>query len=162
MQRIGIIALLYFSAATAAHAQEPRQFYLLVGGQFGPPTRTTADLGIIFAAKDKSPEARFGFLAEGGLGQGGARYSAGVWAIEKADEGIGMDVRVVMNHTFASPHAAAPGSKYVGFEAGMTFAYIFRISAGVERRVGGPSGPHGTIYTVSGGVQVPVPLFRIR
>jgi hypothetical protein len=85
-----------------------------------------------------------------------------MWAITKAYEGIGMDVRVVATHTFASPHAAAPGSKYVGFEAGMTFAYIFRFSAGVERQIGGPSGPHGTIYTVSGGVQVPVPLFSIR
>jgi hypothetical protein len=165
MRRIGIIALLFFSTATAAQAQEPGRFFLLAGAQYDAPSRTTADLGIMFALKDAVPSASdytlAGFLAEAGLGQGGARYSAGAWAI--TEEGLGMDVRAVMNHTFSSPRRATPGAKYVGVEAGMTFGYIFRVSAGVAHRVGGPPAPRGsTIFTVGGGVQILVPLFKIK
>ena len=166
MQRIGMIMLLVFSAATAAQAQEPGQFYLLAGAQYGAPTRATADLGIMFATKENadcpSDCARHGFLAEGGLGQGGTRYSAGAWAITDAG-GFGMDARAVMNHTFSFPRRATPGANYIGVEAGLMIAYVFRISAGVAHRVSGPSGPRGgTIFTMSGGVEIPLPLFKIR
>jgi hypothetical protein len=207
MQRIKIIVLLFFSAATVVCAQEPGQFYLQVGGQIDKLTRgdgqledqkigalarvMTADLGIIFAVKEPAQSgdarcgflakpihdavlhlsgsgvARCGFLVEGALGQGGARYSAGVWAIDntsfyEGEVGGGLDVRVVMNHTFSSPRHATPDSNYVGFEAGLRFGYIFRASAGVAHRVSGPPGRQGTIFTWSGGVQIPVPLFKIR
>jgi hypothetical protein len=190
MQRIGIIVLLFFMVAVAAYGQEPGQFYLLAGGQFSYHTRATADLGIVFAMKEAidSIDTRCGFIGkplydfvnsqsgrsgrcgiiiEAGLGHGGARYSAGVWAIDDSsfatgDTGSGFDVRFVMNRTFSSPRGATPNSKYIGFEAGMRIAYIFRISAGVSRRISGPSGPHGTLITWSAGAQIPIPLFKIR
>ena len=207
MRRIGINVLLFFSAVTAASAQEPGQFYLLVGGQIDKLTRgdgrledekisalahvMTGNLGIIFATKEPAQSsdaqcgflakplhdavlhlsgsgvARCGFLVEGALGQGGARYSVGVWAIDntsfyQGEVGGGLDMRVVMNHTFSSPRHATPNSNYVGFEAGLLFGYIFRISAGVSHRISGPSGPHATIFTWSGGVQIPVPLIKIH
>jgi hypothetical protein len=51
MRRGGIIMLLFLSAAIAA-AQEPGEFFLLVGAQYGMPTRATANLGIMFAMFD--------------------------------------------------------------------------------------------------------------
>jgi hypothetical protein len=189
MRRIGIIVLLFFSAAAAADAQESDRFSLLTGAQYGSPARAAADLGIMFTTKEskgwrcgflaegaeivlgrmtglQSTDMQCGFLVEGGLGQGGARYSAGVMALDNTSivdgGGWGIDARVVMNHTFASPRRATPDSKYVGVEAGLTIMNIFRLSAGVSHRVAGPSGPHGTIFMWDGGVQIRVPLLKIR
>jgi hypothetical protein len=164
MRRIGIIVILFFSAATMAYAQENRHFYLLAGAQFGIPTHATADLGIMFPIKENGYRGNeyywgWGFLGEGGLGHGGARYSTGAWATV---EFVRMDLRVIMNHTFASPIRATPGSKYVGFEAGLAMFDYFRVSGGAEHRVSGPSGPQGTIFTVGCGVEIPLPLFKIR
>jgi hypothetical protein len=59
-----------------------------------------------------------------------------------------------------SPRRAMPGANYIGVEAGLIFAHIFRISAGVAHRVSDPTGPRGgTIFTISGGVEIPLPLF---
>jgi hypothetical protein len=187
------IALWLLFATTAAYAQDQDHFYLLPGIQSGKPMRGTVNLGIMFATKEEPPrghaercgflaavaeiipggitgsqstDMRCGFLAEGSLGHGGARYSAGLWAIDRDSVveggGWGLDVRAVMNHTFAAPRGAAPNSNYIGGEAGLIIWRIFRISAGVEHRISGPDGPFGTIFTWSYGVQIPVQLFKIR
>jgi len=95
-----------------------------------------------------------------GFGQGGT--GSAVPGQSQTAGGFGMDARRRNEHTFSFPRRATPGANYIGVEAGLMIAYVFRISAGVAHRVSGPSGPRGgTILTMSGGARS-LPLFKIR
>jgi hypothetical protein len=136
MRQIASIVL-SFSAANAAFSREPGQFFLLAGGQYIAPARATADLGVRFATKEsyRGHGAGYGFLAEGGLGQGCAQYSAETGGIP--------DIGGVGGWTYAcnEPYvcialrhrAWLKAYRWRGWPDDMAY---FRVNAGVARRVG--------------------------
>ena len=136
---------------------------LLVGGQYGAPTRLTGTAGLLIARprpfeSGTAPDSsRAGLVLTVGAGTGGFRVAAGATAL--ALEGpmltTGLDALVTLSRTADSPRGATGESTYIGGEVGLVLMSV-RLSAGVARRTAGASGPKATIFTWSVGVQIPL------
>jgi hypothetical protein len=168
MMRRGIwfsLALLSISVPAFAQGAPARGEHpvLLVGGQYGGPTRLVGTAGVLIApprpfTPGSSPDSsRAGFVVHAGAGTGGIRVAAGGAAL--AFEGpfltTGFDGLFTLTRTRQAPRGASPDSTYVGAEAGLVIMSV-RFSAGVARRAAGPAGPHATIVTWSLGLQLPI------
>jgi hypothetical protein len=121
--------------------------------QFGAPARLTGGLAVLLPYGDNRSAFRGqGVMLEGSAGQSGARASGGVFTFE---EYFGLDARAVLQRTWGDPLRASTDSTYLGVEGGVSIAYV-RVSAGVARRISGPSGAHATILMWSAGIQFPI------
>lgn len=146
--------------AAPALAQPPagsRGVLLLPGGQYGSPLRTSGVLAVYVPTKVEGGFRSRGWIADGGVGQAGARASFGRAAVL---EYLETDLRGVVYRTWGTPRGASTRSTYIGAEAGMSIAYA-RFTAGIARRISGArrasgaSGDGATIVTWGVGVQVP-------
>jgi hypothetical protein len=118
---------------------------------YGRPLRLSAALSVFLPTADDGQQ-RDGFIVDAAAGQGGARLGFGRATFV---EYVGLDARAVAIRTFASPGGASGKSTYAGLEAGLTLAYV-RVSAGLARRLSGPTGPRATIFTWTAGFQYPI------
>jgi len=160
-------ALVLFAAPALAQAQGASARLdhpvLLVGGQYGAPTRLTGTAGLLIARprpfeSGTAPDSsRAGLVLTVGAGTGGVRVAAGAAAL--ALEGpmltTGLDALFTLSRTADSPRGATGGSTYIGGEVGLVIMSV-RLSAGVARRTAGDPAPKATIFTWSVGVQLPL------
>jgi hypothetical protein len=148
-----LLALALPLAQAARPPASGAPFYLLFPSvSYGAPLRTAASFAVFRSNPNPKQEQQIeGWLVEAGIGQGGARISAGHAGFL---EYFGLDVRGVLTRTFASPRKATPRATYAGVEGGMTIAYV-RLAAGFAHRLTG-SGERATIFTWSGAVQIPI------
>jgi hypothetical protein len=138
--------------AKPAPAPGAPYFLLLPSVSYGAPLRTAANFAVFRSNPNPRQEQLIeGWMADAGVGQGGVRVSAG---LARYLEYFGLDLRGAITRTFGSPRAATPRATYAGVEGGMTIAYV-RFTIGVAHRLGG-SGDKATIFTWSGGVQIPI------
>ncbi len=165
--RIIPLAVILLGLAAPAFAEEaPGRLdhpVLLVGAQYGAPTRLAATAGVLlgpprpFRPGDSPDSSRVGLVLAGGAGTGGFRVAAGAAAL--ALEGpfltTGLDALFTVTRTGRTPRGAAGESTYVGAEAGLVIMSV-RLSAGVAHRVAGHAGQKATIFTWNVGVQVPL------
>jgi hypothetical protein len=154
MSAAHLLLALLLPLAQAKPAPAPgAPFYLLLPSvSYGAPLRTSVSFAVFRSNPNPRQEQLIqGWLVEAGVGQGGARVSAGA---SRFLEYMGLDLRGVLTRTFGSPRAASPRSMYAGGEASLTIGY-FRASAGFAHRLGG-SGGKAAIFTWSGGVQIPI------
>jgi len=160
-----LIAALVSLPATALAGQQPEHSnpaVVLVGGQYGSPTRIFGSAGVLIAPPKPlkpgtSPDSsRLGVLITGGAGTGGFRGGAGLSAL--ALEGpfltTGFDALFTITRTGDSPRDADSHATYAGFEAGLVLMSV-RLNAGVAHRVSG-IGTKDTIFTWGVGVQIPI------
>jgi hypothetical protein len=156
-----LVVLAWPAAALAQNAPERiGRPLLLVGLAYDRPLRTAAGLGILipFGAPDTEDHGVLsypGVLVEAGAGAGGRRIGFGLASRVKDSSGpvlFGVDVLMALRWTAASPRSASANATYIGAEAGLLLLAV-RVSAGVARRIEGPSGPHRTIATWRVGVQ---------
>ena len=132
--------------------QPDKAIMFLPAVQFEAPSRITAGLSVFFPTKVEPGPRSEGYIVEARAGQRGGRVSFGrVGYLEY----LGLDTRVFVGRTWGDPLNASTDSTYAGVEGGMTIAYV-RVAVGVARRVSGPSGPHGTVFTWSAGVHLPI------
>jgi hypothetical protein len=159
------VVLLAFAAPLAAQesSQPIDHPVVLVGAQFGAPTRLSGSAGVLIAPPKRftpqaSPDSsRAGLVVKGTAGMGGFSVAAGAAAL--ALEGpyltTGFDALVTVTRTGQTPRAAGVHSTYVGVEGGLVIMSV-RLSAGVAHRATGPPGSNATIFTWSAGVQIPL------
>jgi hypothetical protein len=154
MNAAHILLALTLPLAHAPKAPPPADpYYLLLPSvSYGAPLRTAVSFAVFRSNPNPRQEQLIdGWSVEAGVGQGGARFSAGHSSFL---EYVGIDLRGVLTRTFKSPRGATPSSTYAGVEGGLTIAYV-RVTAGVAHRLGGLGGK-ATIFTWSGGVQIPI------
>jgi hypothetical protein len=162
-----LLAALVLNAATSASAQEPSPKFdhpvAVVGGDYGSPTRLLGTAGILIATPrpatpgSSSDSSRVGLLIRGAAGTGGFSMAAGAAALAREGPYLttGFDALVTVTRTGQTPAGASINSTYVGVEGGLVLMSV-RLSAGVAHRTAGAPGPHGTIFTWSVGVQIPL------
>lgn len=150
--RLAVAALAVCGLASPLYAQQAQQSsqqgttakpfrpLLLPTVHYGAPLRFSGGLAVFLPTKEEPGFRRSGFIVEGSVGQGGVRGSFGPAGIL---EYLMMDARFVVCRTWNSPRDASPDSTYGGVEGGLTIAYV-RVSAGVGRRLAGPTGPDAT------------------
>jgi hypothetical protein len=149
-----------FAQGTAEGLDHP---VVLIGGQYGAPTRLLGAAGVLiaplrpFKPGDSPDSSRAGLVVAGSAGTGGFRAGAGVAAL--ALEGpfltTGFDALFTVTRTTGTPLGASGDSTYVGGEAGLVIMSV-RLSAGVAHRAAGPTGSKAMVFTWSVGVQIPV------
>jgi hypothetical protein len=150
--------------STAFADQQPERSnpaVVLVGGQYGSPTRLFGSAGLLIAPpKPLKPERRQipagSVCPSPAAGTGGVRGGVGLSAL--ALEGpcltTGFDALFTITRTGASRRDADPDATYAGFEAGLVLMSV-RLNAGVAHRVSG-AGTKDTIFTWGVGVQIPI------
>ena len=147
-------AVLSIAACPAFAQTAPRQDHgllFLPHGEFGTPLALSGGLGVFFETSDDGELLR-GFIADGGVGQGGISASFGY---QSFIEYMGLDLRAVTHRTLWSPRGASEDSTYLGGEIGLTIAFV-RLSIGGAHRISGATGEKATIKTWSAGVVVPL------
>lgn len=120
--------------------------------QFEAPSRLSGGLSVFIPTSDDPGSGRGGYIVEARAGRNGARVAFGRAGYL---EYLGLDARAFVMRTWSDPLNASTDSTYAGAEGGLSIAYV-RVALGVGQRVAGPSGKHGTIFTWSAGVQLPL------
>jgi hypothetical protein len=153
-----VLALMALPNAVAA---DP---VFLLGAHYGAPTRAAATAGVLIPVgtqpeHDIQPSVmRRGLIVDAAIGAGGQQLSAG-WGARMHEGNLlllyGLDFSATLTRTTNSPRSAAANSLHAGASAGLNLSVV-RVTAGIERRISGASGPKATIFTWSVGVQVPL------
>jgi hypothetical protein len=154
MNAVHLLLALALPFAQAKPAPAPGAPYYLVlpSISYGAPLRTSASVALFRSNPNPRQEQLIdGWIAEGGAGRGGVRFSAGYASFL---EYLGLDLRGAVTRTFGSPRSATPRSTYAGVEGGITIAYA-RFTVGIARRLGG-SGDKAAIFSWTAGVQIPI------
>jgi hypothetical protein len=156
------VALVVAILACASSAEADPVF--LFGANYGAPTKMSGTAGVLIPLGRQEPSSvqpsitRTGAIVEGAFGRGGQRIAAG-WSARMTEGSLlltyGLDFCGTVTRTSGTPRGASADSTYAGFVAGFNVSAA-RMTAGVEHRVSGPSGPHATIFTWTLGVQVPI------
>jgi hypothetical protein len=156
-----IVAAVFGLLRASCAAADP---VVLLSGQYGAPARYSGSLAVLIpversSGSDTVPVATTrGPLIGATGGAGAGRLELGYVALVSSGSPIwsfGFDGRASIMRTWESAKEAAPGSTYIGLEAGIMLSLV-RLSVGVGQRIAGASGDHGTIITWSAGIQVPI------
>ena len=138
----GLMASLRYDTATAS----PVSIAVLI--PIGKPY-TDSDWGLL---------TRNGVEIEASSGLHGARLAVGHGVRGKDCSSralFGGELLGTVTRTWGRPTRGTTNSTYVGVEAGWVFLSV-RTTIGVAHRVAGPTGPGGTIFTWTLGIQVPL------
>ena len=155
----GLVVFALAGAATPILAQEPETYgappFVVIDMHGGAPLRAAGGAAILFpfgdARSDDNLTKQRAVELQAGGGRGGVRVGGGMaWLTGP----FGPDVLLQVTRTSDSPRGGRPRTTYLGLEAGYTLP-LLRFSAGLARRVAGPSGAKGTVFTWEIGIRVP-------
>ena len=155
----GFVVLAFVGSAIPILAQEEAPSgespFVVVDIHGGALLRRAGGAAILFpfgsAQSDDNLTKQRAVELQAGGGRGGVRVGGGMaWLTGP----FGPDVLLQVTRTSDSPRGGRPRTTYLGLEAGYTLP-LLRFSVGVARRVAGPSGPKGTVFTWEVGIRVP-------